>query len=198
VNFHVLAYRDGRRALTGNRGNLDSTPIIEPGAAYAFTLDPGREVQGPSGEVGLASYDVIEIAAVLWEDGEVEGDPAPMISALAIYRARAAQLTRGVRILKAQPQDDKRSRREWLRMQLEALPTDPDRVLVSRVRERLRYFEMVDLSQLVSTMQATLAFVRQGMIDDLDAAPKERGAFEQWLRDIVSLYERQAQRFEQR
>lgn len=198
VNFHFIAHHRGRPALSGNRGHLDSTPLIEPGAVYAFTLEAGREVQGTSGEVVLASHDFIEIAAVLWEDGEVEGDPAPMASALAIYRARAAQLTHGVRILKSSAANNGASSREWLRAQLEAMPTVPDAALVAAVGERLRHFEPVNASQQAATLQAILASVRRGMIDDLDAAPRDRVAFEAWLRDIVVVYERQARRFEQR
>jgi hypothetical protein len=198
VNFHVIAHRNDRRALSGNRGNLDSTPIIEPGASYTFTLDPGREVRGRRGEVTLASHDVIEIAAVLWEDGEVEGDPAPMASALAIYHARAAQLTRGVELLRVRLADTGALRREALRAQLESLPTVPDDNLVSRVRERLRHFENLNASELAATMQATLAFVRHGMIEDLDAAPAHPAAFEQWLHEIITVYERQAWRFMRR
>lgn len=197
VSFHFVARREDRNGMMGNRGNMDSTPIIEPGDSYTFSLDPGRE-DGPAGEIALVPHDVIEIVAVLWEDGTTEGDPGPMASALAVYLARAAQLKRGVRILTTRSAQNGKGLRDSLRAQLAALPTIPDAALMSQLDERLRRIGNVDTPNIAVTMQMALAAVRRGMIEDLDGAPRDDRAFEHWLQQIALTYSSQAQRFERR
>ena len=118
-----------------------------------------------------------------------------MASALAVYLARAFQLTRGVRILKARPSNNGRALRDWLRAQLTVLPTIPHASLVSQVDERLRRIGTVDTPHVTVTLQMALASVRRGMIEDLDAAPTDARAFEGWLQQMVATFESQAQRF---
>ena len=83
LNFHVVARRGDRRALFGNQGHRDASPVIAANGAYSFVLDPAREMRSNSGEWAPTSHDTIEITSVLWEDGTIEGDPEPMAAVLA-------------------------------------------------------------------------------------------------------------------
>jgi hypothetical protein len=71
--------------------------LSNPTATYFFTLPPVQGERNASGEQVLASHDLIEIAAVLWEDGDIEGDPAPMRA--PVHIARATQISRTARKL---------------------------------------------------------------------------------------------------
>jgi hypothetical protein len=200
VNFHFIAHHGGQRALSGTRGNPDSSPIIEPNGTYSFALDPPREAQSPSGDVMLDSLDVIEIDAVLWEDGDIEGDPASVAAVLALYVGRATQLARAVALFKtaqgsAMPPNVVRTR---LREGLHKLSTTPDAVTVATIRERLRHLEQVDEQQIIGALRTALASVRKGVIEDLDDAPDEPAGFWMWMKDIVALYAAQAERLARR
>ncbi len=195
VNFHVIAHRDDRRALSGSRGNLDGTPIIEPGGIRTFVLDAGREPLRHSADVVLSSHDVIEIASVLWEDGSIEGEASEMALALAVYLARADQLTRGVRILRSQPVAS--ASRERLLEQIATMSTAPSAALLAQVKARLQHMENVDERRVESTLQPTLASIRRRILSDLDNAPSGAG-FARWLAEIARVYEGQAERLASR
>jgi hypothetical protein len=196
VNFHFVAHRDGRRGLSGNRGNPDARPIIAPGGTYSFNL--GASGGGPATAAGWAPlpHDVIEIAAVLWEDGSVEGDVAPMAAALSLYLGGHAQISRGLGVLRVvgdagQPAAAKAR----LKAQLERLPIEPDDTLRMRARERLQHFDDVDPAATMGALRTALADTRQGMIDDLAEAPDDAVAFQRWLVEITALYEQWRDRF---
>ena len=199
VNFHIVAYREERRALAGNRGNTDASPIVAPGATYLFTLLPAGGVASKSGGWTPASHDTIEIAAVLWEDGTIEGDPAPMASALSVYIGRATQLARAVAVLKAARSiSNPAAMRTRLQVQLERLSIEPDENVLAVVRNRLRDLQDVDEQQVIGALRSAMVSARNGILDDLREAPSDALSFERWRGDIVALYEQWESRLARR
>ena len=194
VNFHVITHYAGRPSMSGYRGNPDSTPIIDVGGIYSFSWPPARITRSSSGEITVASHDLLEIAAVLWQDGEIEGNAGPMGPVLAMYQSRAWQLARAIEVLKAAQGRGTGDVRLLLRGQIQRLSTQPDAALVKRVRERLRHVGDVVDTRLRTTIQTTLAAVRRGVLEDVDEAPQAAEPFRQWILDIIALYEQQARR----
>jgi hypothetical protein len=196
VNFHVVTYRDSRRGLSGNRGNPDASPIIAPGGTYAFDMDPSSGAVANDAGCAPLPHDLIEIAAVLWEDGTIEGEVAPMATALNVYLGRHAQLTRGIALLHAvrglgQPLTAKAQ----LKAQLERLSIEPDAATQLKARERLRHVGEIDVAARMGALRVAMSDTRKGMLDDLAEAPADAVAFEQWLVEITALYDRWRERF---
>ena len=196
VNFHVAVHRDGRRALAGNRGNPDASAIIAPGSTYSFNLDPSGGAPATAAGWAPLPHDVVEIAAVLWEDGSIEGDVAPMAAALSIYLGRHAQLSRGLALLRAVRDTGPPSvAKARLKAQLEQLPTEPDETTRMRARQRLQHFDDVDPAATAGALRTAMAEARKGMLDDLAEAPDNAAAFERWLVEITFLHEKWRDRF---
>jgi hypothetical protein len=196
VNFHVVAHRDGRRALSGNRGNPDASAIIAPGSTYSFNLDPSGGAPTTAAGWAPLPHDVVEIAAVLWEDGSIEGDVAPMAAALSLYLGRHAQIGRGLALLRAVKDTTQPSAvKARLKAQLEQLPIEADETTRIRARERFQHFDDVDPAATMDALRTAMADTRQGMLDDLAEAPNDPAAFQRWLFEITSLYEKWRDRF---
>jgi hypothetical protein len=199
LNFHVVAYRENRRALAGNQGHRDASPVVAPNGTYSFVLDPARVMRGNSGEWAPASHDSIEIAAVLWEDGTIEGDPEPMAAALGLYMGRAAQLARAIAVLKAVRGFENTQRaRLALQGQIERLSIEPDTAALATIRERLRHLENIDERQVIGAVRTGMASTRSGVLDDLREAPDDAIGFQQRLADLLTVYEKWQIRFEGR
>jgi hypothetical protein len=199
LNFHVVAYRGDRRALFGNQGHRDGSPIVAPNGLYSFTLDPAREMRSNSGEWAPGSHDSIEIAAVLWEDGTIEGDPQPMAAVLGLYMGRAAQLARAIAVLKAvrvfeNPQRAKLA----LQGHIEQLSIEPDTAVLAAARERLRHLENIDERQVIGAVRTGMVTTRSGVLDDLREAPDDGVGFQRRLADLIALYEKWQIRFDGR
>ena len=163
LNFHVVAYRGDRRSLSGNQGHRDASPVVAPNGTYSFVLDPAREMQSNSGEWAPASHNNIEIAAVLWEDGTIEGDPEPMAAVLGLYMGRAAQLARAIAVLKAARDFESPQRaRLALQRQIERLSIEPDTAMLATARERLRHLENIDERQVIGAVRTGMVSTRSG------------------------------------
>jgi hypothetical protein len=196
VNFHVAAHQGGQRALSGNRGNRDASAIIAPGDTYSFDLDASSGAPPTAAGWAPLPHDVIEIAAVLWEDGTIEGEAAPMAAALSLYRGRQVQLTRGLALLRAaRDVSAPATARTRLREQIERLPVEPDEAVLSGTRERLQHLEDLDVAAVAGALRTAMAETRKGMLDDLSEAPDGAAAFDQWLDEIIALYEQWRDRF---
>jgi hypothetical protein len=89
VAYHT--YRGEVRATDGWRKTNRSTPIIEPGGDYSFTLAAG------SGE--RPGFDRLELSSVLWDDGTVEGDQALKAGEQTLAIGYAQQLRRVLAVL---------------------------------------------------------------------------------------------------
>ena len=199
LNFHVVAYRGGRRALSGNQGHRDASPVVAPNGTYSFVLDPAPAMRGNSGEWAPASHDTIEIAAVLWEDGTIEGDPEPMAAVLGLYMGRAAQLARAIAVLKAvRGFDNPQRTRLALQGQIERLSIEPDSAALATARERLRHLENIDQRPVIGAVRSGMVSTRSGVLDDLRETPEDHIAFRRRLADLVALYEKWQIRFEGR
>jgi hypothetical protein len=191
VNFHIVAYQENRRSLESNQGNPDASPVVGPNGTYSFTLPRTGGAPTESGGWAPASHDTIEIAAVLWEDGTIEGDPAPMASALSIYVGRATQLARAVAVLKtASSIADPAAMRRRLQAQFERLSTEPGEDVLAIVRNRLRDLHDIDETQVIGAMRTAMVSARNGILDDLREAPDDALAFQRWLQEILALYEK--------
>jgi hypothetical protein len=178
VNFHVAAHQGGQRALSGNRGNRDASAIIAPGDTYSFDLDASSGAPPTAAGWAPLPHDVIEIAAVLWEDGTIEGEAAPMAAALSLYRGRHIQLTRGLALLRAaRDVSAPATARTRLQAQIERLPVEPDEAVLSGARERLQHLEDVDFAAVAGALRTAMAETRKGMLDDLSEAPDGAAAF---------------------
>lgn len=133
---------------------------------------------------------------MLWEDGSIEGEEAPMAAALSIYLGRHVQLTRGLAVLRAGPDGDQPAAiKTRLKSQLGQLSVEPDEAILSSARERLRHLEHVDAAAIAGALRTAMAETRKGMLDDLGAAPDGAAAFDQWLDEIIALYEQWRDRF---
>jgi hypothetical protein len=97
----VRFYADGKEMGKGRfKTNLD-TPLIAPGATYRRTIVVSNsDAAPPGGEWVPRSFDRLEIAGVLWDDGLVEGDPALGPSEAALSAGRARQLDVAIETLK--------------------------------------------------------------------------------------------------
>jgi hypothetical protein len=196
VNFHFAAHRDGRRALSGNRGNPDASAIIAPGSTYSFDLDPSGGAPATAAGWAPVPHDVVEIAAVLWEDGSIEGDVAPMAAALSLYLGRHAQISRGLALFRAiRDTGQPSAAKARLKAQLEQLPIEPDETTQMRARERLQHFDDLDHAATAGALRTAMADTRKGMLDDLAEAPDNAAAFQRWLVEITALYEKWRDRF---
>jgi hypothetical protein len=196
VNFHFATYLDDRLASSGNRGNPDSSSIVSPQGTYTFTVSPARIAKPRAAGWSPTAVETIEIAAVLWENGDIEGDAVPMATALSVYLGRAEQLTRGMAILQgAREGTDTRAE---LRRRIERLSHEPDANLVARLRQRLRNVEGIDEQHVLAACRTAMASARSGMLDDLREAPKADAELRRWLVDIVATYETWRRRLSER
>jgi hypothetical protein len=190
VNFHVVTYREDQRSLSGNRGNADASAIIAPQDVYSFTLPPAGGPPGASGQWAPASHDTVEIAAVLWEDGTVDGDPAPMALALSTYLGRATQLARAIAILETmRPGRNPAAARAALQAQLKRLSIEPDEDTRAILRNRLRHFQGIDETPAIGALRYALTSARTGILEDVTAAPDDGPQFDRWVREILALYQ---------
>lgn len=199
LNFHVVAYRGSRPALSGNQGHRDASPVVAPNGTYSFVLDPARGMRTNSGEWAPASHDNIEIAAVLWEDGTIEGDPAPMAAVLGLYMGRAAQLARVIAVLKKVRDFENPQRVKLaLQRQIERLSIEPDTAVLATARERLRHLETIDERQVIGTVRSGMVSTRSGVLDDLRGTPDDAIGFQRRVADLLALYEKWQLRFNSR
>lgn len=84
MTVHFQSYRDGRPSLSGQQGNRDGQPLIPPGGTYSFVMPAASGSQPTADGWAPTSHDLIEIEAVLWDDGTFEGDAKPAASSLMV------------------------------------------------------------------------------------------------------------------
>ena len=189
IAFRVLTYGGDRLALSGLQGNKDASPIIEPNGTHSFVVKPSSGIRRPDGW-SPSSHERIEIAAALWDDGSIEGVAGELTATLTLYVGRSVQLSRGVSVLKAvRAAAEPRQSKAWLATQLGALSIEPDDSARDVVRARLRDLADWDQERATATLRNAMADTRNGMLDDVRAAPENAPAFAQWLAEIVTTYE---------
>ena len=188
MNFRVVTYQGGRRSLMGNRGNIDATPIIAPQESHTFTWDASSGARPSSDGWAPVPHDLIEISAVLWADGSIEGDHDPMASALMVYIGREALLERGLALLHQAAKREARTARAWLIEQVDLLSIEPDTVTQSRALQRLQHVEIASKAHIVPTVRDSMAHMRRRMQSDVARAPADPAAFEPWLTAITRRY----------
>jgi hypothetical protein len=113
--IQIRAYNGAREMLSGRRRGDRDVPWMQPGATQMFTYGPGGKA-GPDGTPLWNSWDLVEISAVVWDDGIVEGDPLLLLSERRRNDEEMVQIPRVLQLLKDFRSD------AYLRAGLAALP----------------------------------------------------------------------------
>jgi hypothetical protein len=106
-------YREGKAVGSGRRKGKLGLPVMGPDGQHEFTF------QAPSA-TGSHGFDRLEVVAVLWADGTVEGDPDLKTSEAALAIGNAEQLRRVIAVLREHPS----ATIAEVRARVEALPID--------------------------------------------------------------------------
>ena len=196
ITFHVNTYRTEKLATTGRQGHPDGRPVIAPGGTYSFFMHGSSGASADGTGWTPLSFDVVEISAVLWDDGTIEGDGKPMASALLTYIGRRVQLARAVAVLNdAAAIPDPARAKAALRAGFDRLPVTPDVATLSEGRSRIRdLYRMSDYS-LSNLIETAYRDMRTGALSDVDDAPADPAAFRRWLGELTAQYEIWLSRF---
>jgi len=201
MTFEVKSYRENQLALSGRQGHPDGRPVIEPGATFSFLWPASGRGSATAEGWAPSSHDVVEIAAVLWDDGTFEGDATGIASAVPVYLGRRVQLSRVIPMLKAafDSTQDPRSTTMQLESQVESLSVIPDREL--RMEGKGRLTDMaIDLSDehINGAIQTALRDIKTRVMADLRDAPREPASFRSWLTEVTGRYEAWLARYSRR
>jgi hypothetical protein len=151
-------YRAGKDVGSGRRKGKLGLPVMEPDGQHEFTF------QAPS-PTGSHGFDRLDIVAVLWADGTIEGAPDLKASEDALAQGNAEQLRRVIRLLSEHPSPTLAD----VRGRVDALP--------------------VDKSSGLGDGQAQ---VKRAVLEDLTeyvrGQPATTGAADIWIKDAIARY----------
>ena len=137
------------------------------------------------------SHDLVVITGLLFEDGEIEGDPDDVWLAPLTYLGRRAQLAEVVELLQRTPTAGTPPAEliQSLSAAVERLPVRVDAPLRQASANLLSHARPFMSSQAIDgALAAALAEVRNGVLSDLRSAPHEPEAFARWLTEIREQY----------
>jgi hypothetical protein len=98
------AYRGNRLAILGRPKGKRNLPLIQPNAEYFFDVTNSTAgLEAADGSETWQPLDRIELTAVMWQDGLIEGDAATAADQHRIDLRRAAQLESLLALLRAAP-----------------------------------------------------------------------------------------------
>ena len=98
------AYRGNRVAILGRPKGKRNLPLIQPNAEYSFDVTNSTAgLQAADGSETWQPLDRIELTAVMWQDGLVEGDGATAAEQHRIDLLVAGQLESLLALLRAAP-----------------------------------------------------------------------------------------------
>jgi hypothetical protein len=197
MTFHVESYQRSIRDLSGRQGLRDGTPAVQPGGTYTFRFSassraPRSQSWTPS------SHDLVVITGLLFEDGEIEGDPAGVWLAPVTYLGRRAQLARVLELFAAAERSvaAPAAQVQTLTNRIEALPVLADAALRQSSAILVPSSgSFVDPRAIEGALSAALLEVRSGVLSDVRSAPREPDAFARWLTEIREQYRAGHQRF---
>ena len=87
------AYRGDRVAILGGPRGKRNLPLIMPGAEYSFEVTSStRGLQAADGSETWQPLDRIQVSAIMWQDGMLEGDAEPSVDQRTIDARRTGQL----------------------------------------------------------------------------------------------------------
>jgi hypothetical protein len=197
MTFHVESYQGGIRNLSGRQGLRDGTPAVHPGGTYTFRFPASsRGPRSPSWTP--SSHDLVVITGLLFEDGDIEGDPAGVWLAPLIYMGRRAQLAKVLELFSAAEKSSAApsSKVRVLSTSIEALPVLADAALRHLSAALVPSSgSFVDPRAVEGALSAALLEVRSGVLSDLRSAPQEGDAFARWFAEISAQYRRDHRRF---
>jgi hypothetical protein len=197
MTFHVEAYQGSIRDLSVRQGLRDGTPAVQPGGTYTFPLPASR--RSPRSQTWTpSSHDLVAISGLLFEDGEIEGDPDGVWLAPLTYMGRRAQLARVLELFSAAAKSPAPAigQVEALSRGIAALPVLADAALRQSSAILVPSSgSFVDPRAVDGALSAALAEVRRGVLDDLRSAPRQPDAFARWFAEISEQYRRYHRRF---
>jgi hypothetical protein len=197
MTFHVESYQRGIRDLSGRQGLRNGMPVVEPGGTYTFRFSASSRTPG-SQRWTPSSHDLVVITGLLFEDGEIEGDPAAVWLAPVMYLGRRAQLARVLELFAAveKSHSSPDAQVEALTNRIEALPVLADTALRQSSAILVPSSgSFVDPRAIEGALSAALLEVRSGVLSDLQSAPREPDAFARWFTEIREQYRAGHQRF---
>jgi hypothetical protein len=157
------AYRGDRVAVLGSPRGKRNLPLILPGAEYNFDVTSNtRGLQSADGSETWQPIDRIQVSAIMWLDGMLEGDPERSVDQRGIDARRTAQL----------------------RVLLAALRTAP-RAPIARLRAEIAAGMSSDL-ETRRARDAMLADLDRFMTAQISSDAPE---FRAWLGRTISEYE---------
>ena len=192
VMFFVRAFASDRLALSGRQGHQDGSPLIEPTGTFEFFVRGSSHANPTANGWAPQSLDLLELSAVLWDDGTFEGEAEHVATSLLSYVGRRAQLRRVVDIMKnvAASNLDLAATISRLRKQFEELPLQIDDSMREEALDRLKSLAISAPKDLDSIIQAHLGSVRTGVLRDLAGAPTTSSTeFARWHRELAAQYD---------
>ncbi|MGH9176521.1 MAG: hypothetical protein ACRD1H_19280, partial [Vicinamibacterales bacterium] len=192
MTFQVQSYRENQLTLSGRQGNPDGRPVIAPGETFSFLWSASSRGGATAEGWAPGSHDVVEIAAVLWDDGTFEGDSTGIASAVLVYLGRRVQLARMIPLLAAAARSTQDPRRTitQLRALLESLTVVPDDQTRAEGRERLSRMRIELGDETINgSIQSALRDVKTRVLSDLGDAPTDPAGFRPWITGITARYE---------
>jgi hypothetical protein len=98
------AYRANRLAILGRPKGKRNLPLIQPNAEYTFQITNSTAgLEAADGSETWQPLDRIELTALMWQDGMVEGDAATAAEQQRFDLRRAAQIESLLALLRAAP-----------------------------------------------------------------------------------------------
>jgi hypothetical protein len=156
VQFRL--FRSGKEVGSGRRKNKLGLPLMEPDGQHEHTF------QAPSAS-GSHGFDRLDVVAVLWADGTIEGAPELKASEDALATGHAEQLRRVIALLHASPS-----------------------ATLAEVRARV---DALPVGKLSSEANGH-AQVKQALLEDLReyvrGQPAITGAADIWIKDAIARY----------
>jgi hypothetical protein len=171
ANFHVQSYRGAQKALSSIERGREGRPAMTPQGSYTFDIN----LTGGGVTCGPLPVDIIQIDAVLWDDGTADGTLPAGSVAIASDAGRRLQLTRINQILKNALKDIGVGTLARIRTDIDAL-ADPDVEQLPAARQSMRR-------------------AKAGALDDLTLFERgqpilNQAAIESWVRSTIERYDR--------
>jgi hypothetical protein len=185
--FHLATYEDQNARTSGRQGHRDGTPAVPVGGTHTFVINADR------------TRDLIRITGLMFEDGTTEGDAEGVALTRVFYAGRRLQLQRVLALFGSasrSPVVDPASTIASLAAQVDALSVLADpatRQWATRLLPRDGPVASVDA--IDGALSAAMREVRDGVIRDLQSAPRDRAQFARWMHAITTLYENWHGRF---
>ena len=179
--FHVKAHRSTAAMTTGRMGR-QGRPLMTPAGRYTFDL----RLKGGVGVAPPVPFDLIEIDAVLWDDGTLVGiDPSDVLRRSTAEAGQRLQVARVLEVLRAALDDKGQNPLELLarvRADLEALPdADDERLTLTQVNMReTKAFVLGELRRFEQVRSHDPA-------EDHRWLRETRFRYEQWLRTLPDI-----------